>query len=337
MFQAARQLSRFFIPHVTPDSQSHSSLDLERNRGRAVTGAVVRGIAAAVTANMIWGLSPLFYKALAHVPTLEVLSHRTIWSLAMFGIVLAVRGRFRQLGGALRTPRALAASVFAASMIGVNWFVFIWLIQQGRAVEASLGYYIFPLVSVVFGILFFREGIDSVRMVAFALASAAVCLLTWGLGAAPFISLVLAITFGVYSVIKKNARTGPVVSVTAEMALLAPLSLLWLAGIHLFGWAEQGELGSGSFSRTFDDSLLLIMSGPLTATPLILYSFAARQLRLATVGLIQYVNPTLQFFVAVLVFAEPFTRWHGVAFPLIWVALAVYSFAALRQDRSLRS
>ncbi len=137
-------------------------------------------------------------------------------------------------------------------------------------------------------------------------------------------------------VAKKSALAGPVVSVTAEVALLAPAALFWLAGVHIFGWAGNGLRGDGAFGRTFVDSLLLVLCGPITATPLILFSFAARQLRLATVGLLQYVNPTLQFLVATLVFAEPFTRWHAVAFPMIWSALAIYSLAALNRERSLR-
>ncbi len=302
----------------------------------AVTGPAARGIAAALVANLIWGLSPLFYKALAHVPTLEVLCHRALWSFAFFGLVLAAGGRLHQLLGALGNLRAFTTVAFAASMIGINWFLFIWSIQEGRAVEASLGYYIFPLVSVVFGIVFFREGMDSARLTSFALATAAVCILTWGLGAAPYVSVALALTFGAYGVVKKYAFTGPVVSVTAEIALLAPAALIWLAGVHWLGWAEHWGHGAGAFGRAFSDSLLLILCGPLTATPLILFSFATRQLRLATVGLLQYVNPTLQFLVAVLVFAEPFTHWHAVAFPLIWVALAIYSVAALREDRSRR-
>ncbi|MCY3997647.1 MAG: EamA family transporter RarD [Rhodobacter sp.] len=299
-----------------------------------MTGGVVRGIAAALVANVIWGLSPLFYKALSHVPTLEVLCHRTLWSLVFFGFVLIAGRRLRELGGALGSPTAFVASAFAASMIGANWFLFIWSVQEGRAVEASLGYYIFPLVSVVLGVVFFRETLNSVRLVSLALVSVAVCLLTWGLGALPFVSLALALTFGAYSVAKKNAVSGPVVSVTAEVALLAPVALVWLSGVHFLGWAGQG---AGAFGQNFADSLLLALCGPITATPLILYSFAARQLRLATVGLLQYVNPTLQFLVAVLVFTEPFTHWHAMAFPLIWIALAIYSFAGLRLDRSARS
>ncbi len=299
-------------------------------------GRVARGIVAVLTANIIWGLSPLFYKALAHVPTLEVLCHRTIWSLVFFGLALAVRGRLSQVGRALGNSRAFLAVAFSSSMIGLNWFLFIWAIQQGRAVEASLGYYISPLVSVVFGVVFFREKMDSARMASFILALVAVGLLTWGLGAAPYISLVLAFTFAVYGVMKKKAPSGPTVSVTAEIGLLAPAALVWLAGIHWFGWTEQLGHGTGAFGHGLRDSLLLVLCGPLTATPLILFTFATRQLKLTTVGLLQYLNPTIQFFVAVLVFAEPFTPWHGIAFSMIWVALAVYSVAALREDRALR-
>ncbi len=159
-----------------------------------MTGGLAHGIAAALAANLIWGLSPLFYKALAHVPTLEVLCHRTLWSVVFFGLVLLASGRLHRLGEALGNPRMFAAAAFSASMVGINWFVFIWSIQHGRAVEASFGYYIFPLVSVVFGIVFFREGLDAARLLSFVLAFVAVCVLTLGLGAVPYISVILAIT-----------------------------------------------------------------------------------------------------------------------------------------------
>lgn len=299
-------------------------------------GEAQRGVMAMVGACLIWGLSPLYYKLLVHVPPLEVLSHRTLWSMVFFGIVLLFQGRMGQVLQLLGNVRRLALVVLAALSISANWFLFIYSIQVGRAVEASLGYYIFPLVAVLLGVVVFRERLSLAKISAVALAVVAVLVLTLGLGAPPWISLALAFSFGIYGVIKKGVSAGPVVSVTAEVLMLAPLALIWLWGVHFQGWQGLTGRNLGVFGNNLRDSLLLLLSGPLTATPLILFSYASRRVALATIGLVQYLNPTLQFSVAVLIFAEPMTRWHAIAFPLIWLALAVYSLETLRQDRSAR-
>ncbi|WP_397544695.1 EamA family transporter RarD [Roseovarius salis] len=287
-----------------------------------------KGVAAMLCACIIWGLSPLYYKLLSHVPPLEVLAHRTLWSCVFFAAVLMVQGRIGQLGLALSRRRDAVVVGFAALMISTNWFFFISSIQMGKAIQASLGYYTFPLASVLFGALFFRERLGRAQTAAVGLAAVAVVVLTAGLGVAPWIALILATTFGLYGVVKKYLSVGPVVSVTAEVLLLSPLALAVLGHVH--------SAGGGYFAGSLSDSVLLAVSGPLTATPLILFSYAARRLRLATVGLLQYVNPTLQFLVATLVFREVFSLWHAIAFGLIWTALAIYSTATWRQDRAAR-
>lgn len=277
-----------------------------------------------VLACTIWGLSPLFYAELKHVPAVDVLAWRTAWSCIFFVLVLAVQGRLGLVGRALGSVTGLLTILAAGLMIATNWFGFIYSIQIGRAVEASLGYYIFPLVAVLLGRALFAEALGGAQWLAVGLAALAVLVLTLGLGAAPWISLLLASTFAGYGVVKKRLDVGPVVSVTAEVLLLAPLAVFWLS--------VPGE-GIGWDLRTH---LLFALSGPLTATPLILFSYAARRTRLSTLGLVQYLNPTLQFIVATLIFLEPFTVWHSVAFPMIWLALTVYSVASLRQDRAAR-
>lgn len=296
-----------------------------------------KGILAILAANLIWGVSPIYYKLLDHVPPLEVLSHRTIWSLIFFGLVLIVQRRLGALFSGFATSQGAATILFAALMITCNWFLFIWAIQVGRTVEVSLGHFILPLVSVIFGVVFFAEGLTRSKLIALGLAGAGGLVLTYGLGAVPVVSLILATTFGIYIVIKKRSPIGPVVSVTAEVLCLLPLALIWLVGVHQFGWIGMSGANLGTFGRDLSDSLLLTLSGPLTAGPLILFSYASKRLQMASLGLIQYLNPTLQFAVAVLIFAEPFTRWHGVAFPLIWLALAVYTWDAFRADRAARS
>lgn len=261
----------------------------------------------------IWGLSPLYYKLIAHIPPLEVLAHRTIWSLVAFSGVLAIQGRLGTFQDVLRSRSVLTLGA-AGLMIASNWFLFILSIQIGRATEASLGYYIFPLVAVALGFFFFNERPGRLQWLAIGLAAVAVLFLTVGFGAAPWIALALATTFGGYGMIKKRLTIGPVISVTGEVALLAPIALLVLI------------LGTQELPNT-RDLALLILSGPLTATPLILFSYASRRIAYGTLGLVQYVNPTLQFVCAVVVFGEPFGPINATAFALIWTALALYSGA----------
>lgn len=295
-----------------------------------------KGILAMVAACVIWGLSSLYYKLVAHVPPLEVLSHRTLWSVLFFGIVLSVQGRLGEIARLLRAPRVLALVFLAAVMISSNWFLFIYSVQLGRAMQASLGYYIFPLVAVMLGFVTLGERLSPGKWAAVGLAGLAVAVLTWGLGAAPWISLALAFTFGFYGLLKKGSPAGPVVSVTTEVLLLSPLALFWLWGVHVQGWEGLVGRNLGTFGHDLGDSLILAASGVLTGGPLILFSYASKRVSFATVGLVQYVNPTLQFLVATLAFAEPVTPWHAIAFPLIWVALGIYSWDSLRQDRAAR-
>ncbi len=293
-----------------------------------------RAILAMVAACTIWGLSPIYYKLLAAVPPLEVLSHRTLWSLLFFGLVIGAQGRAAAVPRLIRQD--LLRVALAALTISSNWFVFILSVQIGQAVEASLGYYIFPLFAVLIGAFAFQERLAPAQAAAVALAGAAVALLTWGLGVAPWIALVLAATFAAYGTLKKRIGAGPVVSVTAEVLILAPLAALWLAGAHSGWWSEGGRPG-GWFGHDWRTSLLLAFSGVLTGGPLILFSYASRRISLGALGLTQYLNPTLQFLCAVLVFREPFTPWHMAAFALIWAAVALYSAESLRQDRAARS
>ncbi|MBL1435977.1 MAG: EamA family transporter RarD [Rhodobacteraceae bacterium] len=291
------------------------------------------GILAILAASVVWGLSGLFYKALAHVPPLEVLSHRTLWSLLLFGIVLAIRGRLGAVWLVLKSRRTVAALVLAAVMISLNWGGYITSIQLGYALDASLGYYFFPLMVVLLGALFLGERFSRGQGWALGLMGLAVAVLTLGLGSPPWIALFLASTFGIYALIKKQVAAGPMVSVFVEVLLLAPLAIIWLFGAHQYGWATVPR-PAGWFGNNWHDSVLLVLTGPMTAGPLMLFSFAAQRVRLSTVGLIQYMNPTLQFMVAAMVFGEPLTKWHGIALPLIWGALALYYFETKKREAS---
>ncbi|SLN26579.1 EamA-like transporter family protein [Roseivivax jejudonensis] len=287
------------------------------------------GLLAMIGACTIWGLSPLYYKLLASIPPLEVLAHRTLWSLAFFASLLFLRGRIAEVEATLRSSELRRRLTVSALAISSNWFLFIYSIQIARATEASLGYYIFPLVAVLLGVVAFGERLTRTEIVAVALAAVAVTVLAVREGQVPYVSLVLAMTFGIYGLAKKRLTIGAVVSVTTEVAILAPLALGWLAFVHL------GQ-GGGTFGHDLALSGLLMLSGPLTALPLILFSFASQRIALSTVGLMQYLNPTLQFLCATLVFREPFGLSQALAFALIWTALALYSGARLSADATRR-
>lgn len=290
-------------------------------------GDSTKGVLAMAAACTIWGLSPLFYALLSHIPPMEVLAHRTLWSLVIFAGILALQGRLAELPAALSTRRRFLLVALSTAMISVNWFLFIYAVGVGRTVEASLGYYIYPLVAVAIGAVVLREGLGALQAVAVALAAGAVLILTVGLGAPPWISLTLATTFGVYGLLKRWVTAGPVVSVTSEVLLFLPLALgylIWLAA-------------EGGLNLSPGDMALFVASGPMTAVPLILFSYAAKRVRMATVGLIQYLNPSLQFAVAVLILNEVITVWHMIAFPVIWAALTLYSVATLSGSRRAAS
>lgn len=286
-----------------------------------------KGIGAIVFACLIWGLAPIYYRLVA-VPPMEMLAHRSLWTLLFFGLLLAVQGRFRAVPALLVGPHRLRVWL-AAIIVSFNWGFFIWAVKGGYALEASLGYYIFPLVAVVLGVVVLRERLSLGQGLGVALAAAAVGVLTYGLGVAPWVALGLAFSFAPYMLLKKRLDAPAVVSVTAEVLVMAPFAALWLGYLVL--------RGEGAFGHDLAISLLLPVTGLITGGPLILFSWGAKRVRLSTLGLVQYLNPTLQMLSAVVVFAEPFTFWHRIAFGMIWAGLACYSFESWRQERASRS
>ena len=292
------------------------------------TSDTVMGVTAIGGAAVIWGFSPVFYNALSHVPPLDVLAHRLIWSLVLFGFVLVVQGRLRAVRDAMGTGRTFGLMLLASVLVAVNWAIFIRAVQVGQTTQSSLGYYIYPLVAILLGRVLFAERLTTAQWMAVALVTGAVLVLVLGLGSVPTTALALAISFSLYGVVKKYISAGPVVSVTAEVMLMSPLAfaLLW------HSWHSGGAVFGGDATS----AVLLILSGPVTAVPLILFSYGSKRLAMSTVGLLLYLNPTLQFSVAVFLFGELFTGWHMAAFALIWTALAIYSVSGLRQDRAAR-
>ena len=286
------------------------------------------GIFAIVIACFIWGFAPIYYKLLVTVPPLELLSHRTIWSFIFFFVVLVFVGRIKELRSAVFSFRGHSLIILLASvLIAINWFFFIYAIQTNQTTEASLGYFIMPLVTVVWGLVIFREKLSILQWLSVLLAALAVCILTFGLGVPPWIALIVAFSFSIYAVIKKKLEISAIVSVTGEVLVLVPVGLLLLLFFH--------TSGQGSFGSDWRLSILLALSGPLTAAPLILFSYGTRKVNLSTAGILQYLNPSLQFFCAAYIFMEPLSRWHMVAFPLIWVALIIYSWVGIKKSRAI--
>lgn len=287
----------------------------------------IKGFLAILAACVIWGLSGLYYKVLAAVPPLEVLAHRTLWSVVFLVIFLVLLGRLAEVGKAL-DKSSLLRLAFAAVMVSANWFFFIWSVQSGHALEASFGYYIFPLVAVLMGFVIFKERLKMLQTLAVTLVLLAVLTLGFGLGIAPWIAGCIALTMGFYGVIKKGLQISSLVSVLIEVVILSPIALFVLIYFH-----SNEQSAGGYFGSDVKTTVLLIFSGILTAGPLILFSYAAQRLRMATVGLLQYLNPSLQFVVAVFAFGEAISVWHLVALAIIWLAISLYSFAAFQRQK----
>lgn len=282
------------------------------------------GVWMVLAACVVWGVAPLYYRFLGRVPAAELMAHRSVWSLVIFGAMLGGQGRLATLTGLWRNPE-FGRIALAAALISFNWFTFIWAVQRGHAVEAGLAYYIFPLMAVVLGVLTLGERLSRLQGLAVALATLAVAVLTWGLGVAPWLALALAASFAAYSRIKRGLVTAAAVTVTAEVALITPPALAWLI------WLEVS--GQGAFGHDLQASLLLPVAGLITAGPLILFSWGAQRVRLSTLGLAQYLNPTLQIGCATLIMGDAFTAWHAGALALVWAALVLYSAESWRQER----
>jgi len=280
-----------------------------------------KGAVAMVLASIIWGLSAIYYKQLSGIPPLEVLCHRTLWSVIVFIFILRLQDRLQDLKLVFLNKKLILGLFWAAAMISINWFFFIWSVHNDRATEASFGYYIFPLVAVLFGLIFFKEQLSLMKWCSVFLAIFAVTTLAISQNILPFVALVLSVTFGIYGALKKQINLGPVLSVTTEVILLLPLAITFLLYWHSSGF--------GSFGKDIETTSLLIFSGPMTAVPLMLFSYAARRVQMTSIGIIQYLNPSLQFLVAVFIFAEPFGVSQGIAFGLIWLALFIYTLASL--------
>jgi chloramphenicol-sensitive protein RarD len=288
-----------------------------------------RGVIYAASAYATWGIIPIFWKFLEQVGdvgAVEIVVHRIVWTLVFAVAALAAWYRLPKLWAALKAPRALAALTASALLIAVNWGLFIWAVTADRIIDTSLGYYINPLVSFVLGVVWLGERLTKLQLVAVGLAVLGVINQTMAVGYLPWISLALAVSFGIYGLIRKTVPVESLEGLAVEALILAPVSLAYI--VYL---ASQGN---GAFMHQgVGLDLMLILAGPLTAVPLLLFAAGARLVRLSTMGFLQYLAPSISLLIAVFLYGETFTQAHGVTFALIWSALALVSWEALRRER----
>lgn len=281
-----------------------------------------KGIFFAGIAYFVWGLFPIYFKALHAVPPIEILMHRMVWSLAFLSIVLFFRKQWGWLRESIADPKVIIGFIASALLLSSNWFIYIWAINDGRIVDASLGYFMTPLVNVLLGFILLKERLRPPQWLAVALAACGVVWLTWQTGHPPWVGLALAATFGVYGLLRKIAPLGPLEGLSLETLILFPVAFGYLAWLTIHD--HNTFLNSPTLTQ-----LILAAAGPITAIPLLLFAAGARRIPMATLGLLQYIAPTIQFFLGVYLYGEVFDGARLIGFSLIWTALVIYSAEGL--------
>lgn len=284
------------------------------------------GALAAAICYLLWGLVPLYWKQLTSVNPVELIAHRIVWSVAFLLVLVGLQRGFGGVRDALRTPRSIALNFLSALLLTANWGFYVWGVNTGHVIETSLGYFLVPLVNVITGRFLLHEHLRRLQWVAIALATAGVVLMFLRLDRPPWIALVLAATWGSYSLMRKQSPLGSVAGLTVETLLILPLAIAFLAWRHHAG---EGALGQVDL-RT---QILVLSAGVITAVPLLLFGFAARRIRLSTLGLLQYVAPSVQLMLGIWVYHESFSRSRAIAFSFIWAALALYTADNLLAQR----
>lgn len=285
------------------------------------------GLIAGVAAYSLWGLFPLYLKALSAVPATEILSHRIFWSVPFGAVLIFARKQWGEVFTAIRNPRVVMMLALAAVAIASNWLIYVWAVINDRILEASLGYYINPLMYVAAGVFILGEKLRLAQIIAVALATLGVSVMTFGAGVFPWVSITLAILFTGYGYIRKTTPVGAMPGLFIETSLLSPLALIYVVWLMSAGNAVFLHQGAGM-------DVLLMLAGPVTVVPLVLFALSARRLTLTTVGFLQYIGPTLQFILG-LYYGEKFTHYHAICFGLIWIGLAIFSFDAVRANRAM--
>lgn len=287
------------------------------------------GLGFGILAYLIWGFFPVYFKALAGVPPLQVVCHRIVWSVLFLWLIITWRGQWSSIRDAFHDRRVVALLIASALLIATNWLVFIIAVGHAQVIQSSLGYFITPFVSVLLGFLFFQERLRRLQLMSLFLAGIGVVLLTIQYGRIPWVAIVLALTFGSYGLFRKIVTVDSLIGLTVETLLLGPAAVGYLIFVSLQG-------NSAFLEQGIQTGTLLVLSGVATAVPLLLFASAARRLRLATIGFLQYITPTLHFLLAVLLYREPFTLAHLSSFLFIWGGLCCYSYDAWRGVRAAR-
>lgn len=288
------------------------------------------GVLWAGAAFLFWGLAPLYWRLLEGVPALELLAHRIVWAVPLLAMLVAASGSWNQVSSALGSPRTRGVLVLTTALIAANWFTFLYSIVVGKVLQASLGYYLTPLVNVLLGMLFLRERLRTWQLAALLVAGSGVGILVARLGELPWISLVLAISWGFYALLRKRVDAGPMTGLAIETTLLFPFALALLVRFEIVGHAAFGHAG-------LVPTALLVLAGAVTVLPLLWFTRGARAVTLTTLGFLQFLAPTCQFLLAVFAFGEPFGPSQLAAFGLIWAGLALYSVEGYRHHRATRA
>lgn len=282
------------------------------------------GVIAALGAFVLWGILPAFWKQLDFLAPPTIVAQRTLWSLVILLGILASRKEARALLASLRTPRAAGWQLLAGALLASNWLLYVWATLNGRILEGALGYYLNPFFNMLFGFLWFGDRHNRLQLAAIALALAGVALQIPAVGRFPWVALTLALTFSLYAVVKKRAPLGARLGLTAETALLAPVALIWLVA--------SSATPAAAFGATWPHAGLVVGAGLATTLPLLLFGRAVRTIRLTTLGILQFIGPTLQFVIGWQLYGEPMTRPRLLSFALIWLAVAIYAADAMRGE-----
>ena len=283
------------------------------------------GFLLGLAAYALWGVLPLYFKAIADVPAVDIVAHRVLWSLPFLALVLTFAKSWDKVRPVLAQPGTLAVLAITALLIGGNWLLYVYAVTGGRILAASFGYYLNPLANVLLGRFVLREKLSRLQWTAVAIAGAGISVLAAGALSQLWISLTLCATFALYGLLRKVVKADAITGLAIETALLFPFAIGWLGWRAASGAAVMGPSGK--------DALLLLLAGLVSTTPLMLFTAAARKLAYSTLGMLQFLAPTLQFLIAVLIYGEPFTIAHAIAFPAIWLALILYVTALLRAPR----
>ena len=277
----------------------------------------------------LWGIIPIYWKWMAAVPASQILAHRVVWTALFLVIVLSWKQRWVEVRSALSSRRVTLYCLASGAAISLNWLIFIWAVNANRVLETSLGYFITPLVNVLFGAMFLRERLSRFQLASVLLATIAVLNLTFGYGRFPWIAIVLAMSFGLYGLLRKVSGTAATPGLFIETILLVPIAIGYLLVQQLHGTLFFG-------APYWTASLLLLTTGVVTGLPLVWFGHAARHLRLTTVGFMQYIAPSCTFFLGIFLYNEPFTRAHLITFGLIWIALVIFTAETVRRWRATR-